>query len=246
MKLTSESLSISMAQAITLPGAIRSQCFLKTRLLNLLLFCILISDCLHGQDTFPDKIITLSGDTIQAFIPADPRKETSFRKKVIGLVDDYGFSRLIAVFPNDSIRVYDPPDIKGYYRATPGKYIGSGWFESRSLKGSWIAASRKEGPNPMRFLHRVIAYDEVSFFMFRQSFGDAPPEYFYFLYFKNKTNPDIIYNYKQWKKWASENPPFDKISETLKKPNRKKYPFFKMIQDAGKAYKELQIKEAKQ
>ncbi len=208
------------------------------------LIIILISGTLSAQDAFPDKIITLTGDTIQAFIPADPHKETSFRKKVIGLVDDYGFSRLIAVFPNDSIRVYDPQDVKGYYRATPGKHIGSGWFESRSLKGSWIAAIRKEGPNPMRFLHRVIAYDEISFFMFRKSFGDAPADYYYFLYYKNDATPDIIHNYKQWKKWASEHPPFDEISETLKKPKRKKYPFFKMIQDAGKAYKELRIKEA--
>lgn len=74
----------------------------------------------------------------------DPKKE--------GLKPVYKFRnghlRLAVVFPNDSVRTYDPSLIRGYYRKTHGKsFLCDGYFESvlyqwNGRKSDWYFMNR--------------------------------------------------------------------------------------------------------
>lgn len=192
---------------------------------------------LHAQPHQNDKIITLAGDTLSAFISADPYKETRVPGRIIRDVYDYGFTHIIAIFPNDSLRILYPNDILGYYRAEPGRNIGSGWFESRPLHAQWTGAGIFSKGSLQRFVHRIYSHKDFTVFMLRQADFGSPPDYFYYLYYPITTDPAVIITYKQWRQWAAANPPFDQIAAHLKKPKRKKYSFFSMLQDAGKEYK---------
>lgn len=198
---------------------------------------LLIIPCMvYAQPHQNDKVILLNGDTISTFISADPDKETRLPKKAIPLIDDYGFTEVVAIFPNDSVRLYKPDDIAGYYKHEVGKWIGSGWHESRSLQSKWF----RMGFNKFefqRFVQRFYSHKDFTLYMLRESDPGGRPDYYYLIYYRNPPEPEVIFNFKSWQKWAAANPPFDEIAPALKKPKRREYSFFDMLKDAGRAYK---------
>ncbi|MCX6317348.1 MAG: hypothetical protein NTW29_08655 [Bacteroidetes bacterium] len=88
---------------------------------------LLSSFALRAQD----YIITLNNDTLPCRMVQDPRK-TGLRPA--GNYRD-GYSRIAVLFPGDSLRVFDPGQIRGYYRNTHGKgLLCDGHFESLKLQ----------------------------------------------------------------------------------------------------------------
>jgi hypothetical protein len=86
----------------------------KGKLITAILLLLTAGNC-PGQD----YIITWNNDTLYCELPTSP-KEAGFRPK-----SDYtnGYYKLAAIFPNDSVRVFNPGEIKGYYRAKHGKQL---------------------------------------------------------------------------------------------------------------------------
>lgn len=66
-----------------------------------------------------DYIITWNNDTIASELPANPQK-AGFRPKA---EHNNGYLKLAAIFSNDSVRVINPGEIKGYYRAKHGRRL---------------------------------------------------------------------------------------------------------------------------
>jgi hypothetical protein len=66
-----------------------------------------------------DYIITWNNDTIPCELPANPQK-AGFRPRA---EHNNGYFKLAAIFPNDSVRVINPGEIKGYYRAKHGRRL---------------------------------------------------------------------------------------------------------------------------
>lgn len=77
-----------------------------------------------------DHIITWKNDTIPCKLTPDPRKAGL---KPAGNYRN-GYFRIAALYPNDSLRVYDAGQIKGYYRKEHGKgLLCDGHFDALQL-----------------------------------------------------------------------------------------------------------------
>lgn len=143
---------------------------------------ILYLALLNVMDAFPqDYIITAGNDTLYCRLPGDIRKEG------IRPVYKYlnGHTRLAVVFSNDSLRVQEPGQIRGYYRSVHGKsLLCDGYFESRKM--AW-----KEGDTSWYFMNRVQDGDFAALYKIYLADGDAPSQY-YFLDIKGQADPDFV------------------------------------------------------
>ena len=72
-----------------------------------------------GNCLAQDYIITWNNDTLYCELPANPSKK-GFRPRAD---NKNGYFKLVAIFPNDSVRVFKPGEIMGYYRAKHGKQL---------------------------------------------------------------------------------------------------------------------------
>lgn len=129
-----------------------------------------------------DYIITRGGDTLHCRLPGHIRKEG------IRPVYKYlnGHIRLAVVFPNDSLRVHEPGQIRGYYRAEHGKsLLCDGYFESRKM--AW-----KAGDTSWFFMNRVYEGPFATLFKIYISDGDAP-SLNYFLAKKGQSDGDFVH-----------------------------------------------------
>lgn len=167
-----------------------------------------------------DRIYLSTTDSILVKIPGDPRKETDLRKKAIGDLDDYGFLRIVAVYNKDSIRVHTPERIKGYRRDSVGKYIGSGYFESRVLDTKIIGYGRRSTERPV-FLQRVIKAHQYTLWFYRESTGNANPDNYYLLEEKDKVGYLVFTTKKDWLTWAEKTDPFSEIIKEIPPPKRR-------------------------
>ncbi len=93
-----------------------------------------------------DYIITWDDDTLFCRLPAKPVKE-GFRPRGH---HKNGYARIVAVFPNDSIRVFKPGEIKGYYREKHGQsLLCDGRFHSVKVKARNSLVTDAEGKKTM-------------------------------------------------------------------------------------------------
>lgn len=127
-----------------------------------------------------DYIITWQGDSIACRFPAKPRKE-GFRPA--GRYHN-GHIRLAAVFPNDSVRIIEAGQVKGYYRAKHGKsLLCNGQFVSKRLvdqlgrKNVWWNFTDKA--EPFFFVQKVIEGKHADLYTFYVQFGSDPPDQYY-------------------------------------------------------------------
>lgn len=128
-----------------------------------------------------DFIITPAGDTLPCRLPGNIRKEG------IRPVHKYlnGHIRLAVLFPNDSVRIQEPGQIRGYFRAVHGKsLLCDGYFESKKM--AW-----KAGDTSWYFMNRVITGRFASLYRIYLWEGDVPEQYF-FLDKKQGTDPDYL------------------------------------------------------
>jgi len=93
-----------------------------------------------------DYIITWSGDTLSCVLPGKPGKEG------IRPAAKYhnGHIRVVAFFPNDSVRVLEAGQVKGYFRSRHGKsLLCDGHFEAKKIY-------RKGRDTVWYFMNRVV------------------------------------------------------------------------------------------
>jgi hypothetical protein len=83
------------------------------RLLFTLLVLLAAGNFLYGQD----YIVTWENDTLPCRLVQHPEKD---RLKPAAKYKN-GYLRLAVLFPNDSLRIYHPGEIKSYYRARHGR-----------------------------------------------------------------------------------------------------------------------------
>lgn len=139
---------------------------------------VFLSFMLAGQFSFSqDYIITWKGDTVYCRLPAKPGKE-GIRP---AWKYENGHVRFLAFFPNDSVRVLEAGQVKGYYRGGHGRsLLCNGNFEARKM--AW---SRQD--TNWYFMNRVEEGKHATLYMIYLSSGKAPRAY-YFL--KKKDDPD--------------------------------------------------------
>lgn len=121
-----------------------------------------------GQE---DMIFTWDGDTINVTMPGQPWKDGVRPASKY----DNGYIRTFTVFANDSVRVIEAGEIKGYYRKKHGKrYLCDGYFESRKIKpGTYLSTinwgrsgtnSGKDADNPWYFMAPVVKGKHASLY----------------------------------------------------------------------------------
>jgi hypothetical protein len=166
-----------------------------------------------------DKVILLTGDTVNVLIPGDPRKETNLNNTAIGSLNDYGFKRVIAVYGKDSVRVHFPNQIKEYIRSENGAYLGSGFFFSKSLDER-LLVFRLTGTRDI-FFQRVNFHKDLVIWYYREDLGHAMPQSYFFAEKIGTPKLIRINTYREWKKWVVFHPPLDSLSNTISPPRKR-------------------------
>ncbi|HSK12224.1 MAG TPA: hypothetical protein VK907_03360 [Phnomibacter sp.] len=203
------------------------------------LFALIVLSLLR-QALSQDKVILISGDTIPVLVSGDPVKEGGISRRSMGFPNDYGFARVVIIYPDDSIRVQLPGQIRGYYKKDGGRYLGSGYYESREVDEKQLGYNR--GQVKKVFFQRVAHHRDLTIWYYREHVGEAIPERYFFFEKKDVEAPDMIYSYRDWLRWAAANPPFDTIRQKIpptSKGKRREYSLFKYFQDVMKRYKEM-------
>jgi len=166
-----------------------------------------------------DKVVLLNGDTVNVFIPGDPRKETNLSNAAIGNLNEYGFKRVIAVYKKDSIRIHTPFQIKEYIRAKNGAFLGSGFFFSKTLDEKLLVFGLS-GSREV-FFQRVNFHKDLILWYYREDLGNAMPQSYFFAEQRGAASLVRINAYKEWKKWVRYHPPLDSISATVGAPRKR-------------------------
>jgi hypothetical protein len=211
--------------------------------MNKWLFNILIGFCsillCRNGTLAQDKVILLNGDTLNVTIPADPRKETDLSNASIGRMNDYGFKSVVIIYPNDSIRIQRPDQIKGYIREKKGNYLGAGYFESRMINEKQIGYKRDNLRSV--FLQRVNLHKDLTIWFYREELGDPMPQFYFLIEVKGKEFTSLVTTMKEWKLWAINYPPLGEITHghpKTKKNNLKVGPFFSYLVEIIDTYKQ--------
>ncbi len=166
-----------------------------------------------------DKVVLLNGDTLHVSIPGDPRKETTLTHAAIGNLNEYGFKRVIAVYGKDSLRIHYPNQIRGYFRATNGAFLGSGYFFSKTLDEKLLVF--KLSGSRQVFLQRVNSHKDLILWYYREDLANAMPQSYFFAEQSGAPNLVRINTYKEWKKWVRYHPPLDRISASVPPPKKR-------------------------
>jgi hypothetical protein len=92
---------------------------------------VMVFTCLYGVSIAQeDKLITWDGDTLQCTMPGKPWKDGLRPSSKY----DNGFLRTVTIFANDSVRIIEAGEVKGYYRKEHGKrFLCDGHFEARKV-----------------------------------------------------------------------------------------------------------------
>jgi hypothetical protein len=180
-------------------------------------FIIIAFVCTRGFSQ--DKVVLLGGDTVNVFIPGDPRKETDLNHTAIGSLNDYGFRRVIAVYGKDSVRVHFPGQIREYIRAKTGAYLGSGFFFSKTLDEK-LLVFRLTGTREV-FFQRVNFHKDLIIWHYREDLGHAMPQSYFYAEQKGAPGLVRINTYREWKKWVVFHPPLDSLSQTVPAPKKR-------------------------
>ncbi len=186
-----------------------------------------------------DKIITNNGDTLDCRISVRPWKEKiSIRR--LGLREQNGYEYAVVFFPNDSIRIVRPGEVKGFFVKQHSKYLSGGYYETDSFhinisvlfKGSIPKASPQTG-----FLRRIYAGNEISLYDFLD--GDREDNWIAYLVKKRgEEKYTHIANKKQAVQYFSDAPGLpDSVGF-------KKRPVYKTMLALVKAYEQLKSGQA--
>jgi len=185
-----------------------------------------------------DKVILLNGDTVNVVIPGDPRKETDLSNGSIGRMNDYGFKSVVVIYPNDSIRIHRPDQIKGYIREQKGTYLGAGYFESRIINEKQIGY-RRDNLRTV-FLQRVNFHKDLTIWFYREELGNPMAEFYFLMEVKDQPFTSMVTTLKEWKIWSTNYPPLGEITYAhpkSRKNNLRVGDFFKYLVEIMDSYK---------
>lgn len=180
---------------------------------------LLITILFAAKAISQDKVVLLTGDTVNVFIPGDPRKETNLTNAAIGNLNEYGFKRVIAVYGKDSIRIHYPFQVKGYIRTKNGPFLGSGFFFSRTLDEK-LLVFKLSGSRDV-FFQRVNFHKGLVLWYYREDLGNSMPQSYFFAELPGSPQLIRINTYKEWKKWVVYHPPLDSISARVPAPKKR-------------------------
>lgn len=146
-----------------------------------LVFTLLLSWVIGISVSCQDYIITWQGDTISCRFPDNPRKE-GFRpvKKYLN-----AHNRLAAVFSNDSVRIIEAGQVKGYYRSRHGQsFLCNGDFVAKKIiyqNTRGAAKPRRNAPDDEGwfFLRKVEEGAFASLYILYKWRGGSRPYLFY-------------------------------------------------------------------
>ncbi len=148
---------------------------MKHHLLILLFFCKFLS--LKGQD----HIVTWNNDTLQCTFPNKPGKE-GFRPSY---KYENGHLRVIAYFPNDSVRVIEAGEIKSYSRKDHGKsLLCNGQFDAKQIQREGRKASyfpRYSDEKSWHFMRRMVTGKHATLYIAYWYQGQNSPAAYYFI-----------------------------------------------------------------
>ncbi len=174
-----------------------------------------------------DYIITWQGDSIACRFPDKPRKE-GFRPA--GKYHN-GHIRVATIFPNDSVRVIEAGQIKGYYRAKHGKsLLCNGQFVTKKLvdhagrKDAWWNNTTEA--EPFFFVQKVIEGKHADLYTFYVQFGSDAPEQYYCITKHNETEAGkaiVMNNRKKAVQFLSDPDIAEDMSQFRYKKNWKAY-----------------------
>jgi hypothetical protein len=143
----------------------------------LTLLCTCFYSLSMGQE---DKIITWGGDTLRVTMPGEPWKDGLRPSSKY----DNGYLRTVTVFANDSVRVIEAGEVKGYYRQKHGKrFLCDGYFEARKVAPgpdlemiNWWrngTGRNKDMSNPWYFMSPVIKGKHASLYRIYRWCGEC-------------------------------------------------------------------------
>ncbi len=186
-----------------------------------------------------DKIITNNGDTLDCRISVKPWKEKiSIRK--YGMREQNGYAYAVAFFPNDSMRIIRPGEIKGFFVQQHKRYLNGGYYESATFHSNTHVLFRGSIPNARpktRFLRRIYSGNEISLY----DFHDEDIEGYWVTYHVKKKGEESythIANKKQATQYFSDAPGLpDSVGF-------KKRPVYKTMLALVKAYEHLKSGQA--
>lgn len=146
-----------------------------------------------------DKIIMLTGDTINCRISIHPWKEGVRIEKVPWRLDKRlnGYAFIVAFFNDDSVRILRPEQIKGFYSHRHTRYLSEGYYESLSyyrrinllFKGNVISEKSEN-----MFFRRIYQSNQIALYnLVEEDMGDVILRYFV----KKKDNEKLLYFYNK-------------------------------------------------
>jgi hypothetical protein len=174
-----------------------------------LMIVVAISGCLSLRGQQPNGgIITPAGDTITCTIALHP-KDAGLKNRA---GEAYLYDYVVAVFPNDSVRILYPGSIKAFFRKeTEGTNISTNWYHAGFINGKHDMLIKS--PPTMRpvFLRELVRGGYYQLWYFEQADPGSRNSRVFVLE-KNGTG---IYHYfssnRQLKKllghWPGENKP---------------------------------------
>lgn len=145
---------------------------------------VLIAGLLNGAVAVgQDYIITWKNDTIPCQLPGNI-KETDLRP---AWKYSNGHYNTVAVFQNDSVRVINAGEIKGYTRQKHGKqYLCNGFFESKQVVSPAVQKrtpvdSKANDPKNQDwfFMNRIVDGRYASLYMIYDNDGTCISAYYY-------------------------------------------------------------------
>jgi hypothetical protein len=118
------------------------------------IFAVMLLILIPVTSQAQDYIITWNDDTLRCELPSNPA-DAGFRPRAN---HKNGYLRVAAIFPNDSVRVIDAGEIKGYYRAKHGKsLLCDGQFYSIETKETARTVTDADGKkNPHTWYFMVV------------------------------------------------------------------------------------------
>lgn len=157
---------------------------MKSYTLLVIVFSSTLTFSLSAQDN-QDYIVNWENDTIFCKLPGDAKKAGL---KPVWKYED-GYERIVAVSDNDSIRIINAGDIKGYSRQKHGKrLLCDGFFESKQIlytrqnQRTTVEGENIGNNSKWYFLNRIVQGKYATLYIWYETHGGCT----YSSYFINR------------------------------------------------------------
>jgi hypothetical protein len=124
-----------------------------------------------------DKIITNNGDTLDCRISTRPWKE-KVNTRQYGDKRQNGYAYIVAFFRNDSLRIIQPGEIKGFYSHSHSAGLNGGFYESVVIHTKVSMMFKLQDKTEIAFIRRIYSGEHITLYDFRENdIGDIMLRY---------------------------------------------------------------------